>query len=134
MAVISGYTAKIVIVDRHEPEHEVARRLLELAEDKGYDARVVEAQRGEHDAPLSFRVPGDVADEFDSERRNNWSDKIENDDEKRGDQDNRYVAGDAYAADNIARAEQARTDNTAAEDTQTAPKARTERPGKAPSK
>src|SRR5512143_2302611 len=128
MAVISGYTARIVIMDRHEPEHEVAQRLLELAEEKGYDPRVVEAQRGEHDAPLSFRVPKDVADDFDGERASLWSDKIENDDEKTEDQDNRYVAGDAYAADNVARAAQARAENSAAEDNQPAPKARTERP------
>lgn len=62
----------IVIVDLHEPHHEVAARLLELAEAKGYEARVVEAQRGEHDAALSFRVPQDVADAFDADRAERW--------------------------------------------------------------
>ncbi len=64
--------AGIVIVNTHEPEHEVATRLLELAEEKGYEARTVEAQRGEHDAALSFRVPVDVADALDAERGDRW--------------------------------------------------------------
>ena len=130
----------IVIVNRYEPEHEVGQRLIELAEKKGYDARTVEAQRGEHDAALSFRVPDDVAEEFNADRGDRWSDKIENDVEKTDDQgEPRHLAGDAYAADNLRRAEQARTDNTvaadgAATDDPNAPKARTERPGKAPTK
>jgi len=62
----------VVIINKHEPEGEVAARLLELAQDKGYNPSVVEAQRGEHDAGLSFRVPQDVADEFLSEREDRW--------------------------------------------------------------
>ena len=62
----------IVIINRHEPEGEVAARLLELAEEKGYDPRVIEAQRGEHDAELSFRVPYDVQDAFESDRADRW--------------------------------------------------------------
>lgn len=62
----------IVIINKHEPEGEVAARLLELAQEKGYDARVVEAQRGEHDAVLSFRVPYDVQDAFESDRADRW--------------------------------------------------------------
>lgn len=62
----------VVIINKHEPEGEVASRLLELAEDKGYNPSVVEAQRGEHDAGLSFRVPQDVADAFEKDRADRW--------------------------------------------------------------
>lgn len=68
----TDYPIAVVIVDRHEPEGETAGRLLGLAEEKGYDPRVVEAQRGEHDAALSFRVPQDVADAFNAERAERW--------------------------------------------------------------
>jgi hypothetical protein len=70
----TDYPIAIVIVNLHEPHGEVAARLLELAEEKGYDARTVEAQRGEHDAGLSFRVPDDVAKAFDGERADLWPD------------------------------------------------------------
>jgi hypothetical protein len=62
----------IVLVNEHEPHGEVAARLLELAEEKDYAPRVVEAQRGEHDAALSFRVPQDVADAFNADRADRW--------------------------------------------------------------
>lgn len=63
----------IVIINRHEPEGEVAGRLLELADEKGHPASVVEAQRGEvTDANLSFRVPQDVADAFEADRAERW--------------------------------------------------------------
>lgn len=62
----------IVIVNQHEDHGEVAARLLELAQEKGHDPRTVEAQRGEHDAALSFRVPEDVAEAFDAERAERW--------------------------------------------------------------
>lgn len=62
----------IVIINLHEPEGEVSARLLELADELGHEARIVEAQRGEHDAALSFRVPQDVADAFDAERAERW--------------------------------------------------------------
>jgi hypothetical protein len=62
----------VVIINRHEPEGETATRLLELARDKGYDDSVVVAQRGEHDAALSFRVPQDVADDFNADRADRW--------------------------------------------------------------
>lgn len=68
----TDYPIAIVIIDRHEPEGETAGRLIELAEAKGYDARTVEAQRGEHDAALSFRVPQDVADAFNEDRADRW--------------------------------------------------------------
>jgi hypothetical protein len=74
MAVEGGYKVAVVILDRHEPEGETAGRLLEIAEEKGYSPRVVEAQRGEHDAGLSFRVPQDVADAFVGEREDLWPD------------------------------------------------------------
>src|SRR5215469_7291102 len=111
MPVMDGYTTAVVIVDRHEPDHEATARLLELAEEKGYDPRTVEAQRGEHDAALSFRVPKDVADAFDAERADRWPStaKIKNEDEKEAEQ--RHLPGDAYAADYLAAADAARTEN-----------------------
>lgn len=70
----------VVIVNLHEPHGEVAARLLELADKKGHDVRWVVAQRGEHDAALSFEVPEDVAKAFDRERNGRWPiGKIEND-------------------------------------------------------
>jgi hypothetical protein len=86
----NGYPIAIVIINKHEPEGETAGRLLEIADEKGYGPRVVEAVRGEHDAALSFRVPEDVAQAFDSERADLWPDdgsKIENVGEKTSDQD-----------------------------------------------
>jgi hypothetical protein len=68
----TDYPIAVVIINQHEPEGEVSGRLLELAEEKGYDARTVEAQRGEHDASLSFRVPQDVAEAFDADRADRW--------------------------------------------------------------
>lgn len=62
----------VVIINKHEPEGEVAARLLELAQEKDYNPSVVVAQRGEHDAGLSFRVPDDVADAFIADRANWW--------------------------------------------------------------
>jgi hypothetical protein len=62
----------IVIINKHEPEGETAGRLIELATEKGYDTREVVAQRGEHDAALSFRVPQDVADAFNADRADRW--------------------------------------------------------------
>lgn len=118
----------IVIVNTHEPDHEVATRLLELADEKGYDARTVEAQRGEHDAGLSFRVPDDVAEEFEKDRADRWPSKVEEDDEARP------VAAlneDAVAADNTRTATDAAT--TAAQ-TESDGQARTRRPGKAQEK
>ncbi len=71
----------IVIIDRHEPEGETAARLLELAEEKGYAPRSVEAQRGEHDAALSFQVPEDVAEAFNADRADRWpSTPVDDDD------------------------------------------------------
>jgi len=74
MPAEDGYKVAVVILDRHEPEGESATRLLEIADEKGYSPRVVEAQRGEHDAGLSYRVPEDVAEAFNAERRDLWSD------------------------------------------------------------
>lgn len=128
MSVESGYNVAVVIVNRHEPEGETSGRLLELAEEKGYSPRVVEAQRGEHDAALSFRVPEDVAEAFNGERAKLWpADKIENDDEDVAD-----VGNDAYAADQARAAKAARAENaqTAEEKTTTTP-ARESRTGKA---
>lgn len=61
-----------VIVNTHEPHGEVAARLLALADEKGHEVRSVVAQRGEHDAALSFQVPQDVAEAFDAERAERW--------------------------------------------------------------
>jgi hypothetical protein len=82
MATGSDYPVAVVLINRHEPEGEVAGRLMELADGKGYDARTVEAQRGEHDVSLSFRVPLEVADAFNGDRGERWPEvtKIENDD------------------------------------------------------
>lgn len=107
MPVESGYKVAVVIIDRHEPEGEVATRLLELAEEKGYSPRVVEAQRGEHDAGLSFRVPKDVADAFDAKRASAWP-------EKDGEAETTEPAplnGDAYEADQARAAEATRAEN-----------------------
>jgi hypothetical protein len=62
----------IVIINLHEPEGETAGRLIELAGEKGYDSAVVVAQRGEHNAALSFRVPEDVAEAFNADRADRW--------------------------------------------------------------
>lgn len=90
----------IVIVNTHEPDHEVAQRLLELAKEKGHDERSVEAVRGENDANLSFRVPDDVAEEFESDRAERWSDKIENDDDRAVNRPVAAINEDAVAAEN----------------------------------
>lgn len=130
----SDYDIAIVIVNRHEPEGETAARLMEIAADKGYDSRVVEAQRGEHDSALSFRVPEDVAEAFNADRADRWpADKIENDDEKRAEQERAGVDGDAYAADQTRRANTAREANAAeaTEDDDTNTPGRKTRPGKA---
>lgn len=127
----------IVIINRHEPEGEVSTRLLELADEKGHDARTVEAQRGEHDAALAFRVPQDVADAFNDERADRWPAKIENDDEMVADQAG--VNEDAYAADQTRRAQEAAAQNAADSDTEmvdddnnpNTPPVRKARPGKA---
>lgn len=74
MTAEQGYDIGIVIVNEHEPEGETSGRLLAIAEEKGYGPRVVEAQRGQHDAALSFRVPKDVADQFNAERADLWPD------------------------------------------------------------
>jgi hypothetical protein len=123
----------VVITNRHEPEGEVAARLLELASEKGYDARTVEAVRGEHDAGLSFRVPQDVADAFDGERADRWPDKIENDGEKASDLPSASVGEDAYAADQArAAAAQASLNQQQSNDAeQNAPAASRTRQGKA---
>jgi hypothetical protein len=118
----------IVIVNTHEPDHEVAQRLLELADEKGYEPPVVEAQRGEHDANLSFRVPDDVAEEFEKDRADRWPSKIENVDET----DAASLNEDAVAADNVRAAQDAAT-TAATTDDQDATTSR-KRPGKATEK
>lgn len=70
----------IVIVNTHESDYEVAARLLELAHEKGHDVRTVEAQRGEHDAGLSFRAPDDVVEAFEADRAKRWPSEIEDGD------------------------------------------------------
>ena len=64
MPVEDGYKVAVVILDLDQDEGDAATQLLSIAESKGYSPRVVEAQRGEHDAKLSFRVPEDVAKAF----------------------------------------------------------------------
>jgi hypothetical protein len=117
-------TTAIVIINQHEPEGEVTALLLELAEEKGHDPRTVEAQRGEHDAALAFRVPADVAEAFDADRADRWpADKIENDAVTTA-----GVDQDAYAADQARRANDTRAANA---DEKTSTPNRTSRPGKA---
>jgi len=70
----------IVIVNRHEPHAAVAGRLLDLAVELGFGVRSVVAQRGEHDAALSFQVPQDVADAFDEERADRWPASVDDGD------------------------------------------------------
>lgn len=81
---MNGETADgkaIVIINTHEPEGEAAGRLLELAQEKGYNPSEVVAQRGEHDASLSFRVPVEVAEAFEADRSKRWpSDEATDDD------------------------------------------------------
>lgn len=81
MAVGADYPVAVVLINRHEPEGETAGRLMEIAEEKGYDSRVVEAQRGEHDVALSFRVPEDVAEAFNADRADRWPAPEESDGE-----------------------------------------------------
>lgn len=133
MSTGSDYDNAIVIINRHEPEGETAARLMEIAAEKGYDSRTIVAQRGEHDAALSFRVPEEVAEAFNAERADRWpADKIENDDEKRAEQERAGVDGDAYAADQTRRANAAREANAAeASDDDTNTPGRKTRPGKA---
>lgn len=123
MTTGADYRVAIVLINRHEPEGEVAGRLLTLAEEKGYDLRSVEASRGEHDVSLSFRVPEDVAEEFNADRAERWPDKIENDGEKASEQDDREVVagvnGDAYAADQARSAQAAAATNAAEADADT---------------
>lgn len=59
----------VVIPNQHEPEHEVAGRLLELA---GDDPRQVHALRGEHNVPIAFQVPAELADQFNAGRADWW--------------------------------------------------------------
>jgi lipocalin len=112
MATGADYNVAVVLVNEHEPHSEVATRLIEVAEEKGYDPRVVEAVRGENDAALSFRVPEDVAEAFNADRADRWSAKIENDGEKADDQPVPTVDGDAYAADEQRRVNAVRAANT----------------------
>lgn len=122
-----NYPVAVVLINRHEPEGEVAGRLMELAEDNGYDVRAVEAQRGEHDVPLSFRVPQDVADAFNSDRDERWP-------ETGGDDEERKVAGvdgDAYEADSARTAQETRAANAADTGDDTNTPARKTRAGKA---
>lgn len=62
----------VVHVQTHEPQEEVANYLIELATQKEYPAQVVEAVRGESDVNLAFRVPDDVAEEFEANRASKW--------------------------------------------------------------
>lgn len=117
----------IVIINEHEPEGETATRLLELARDKGYDDTVVEAQRGEHDAALSFRVPSDVAEAFNKDRDDRWPSKIENADEMRP----APVNGDAYDADSKRTAVETAATNAVEADDNDNTTPRRNRPGKA---
>lgn len=120
----------IVIINRNEPEGEVAGRLLELAVEKGYTPSDVEAQRGEHDAALSFRVPHDVAAAFEEDRAQRWPTTGEV-----ADEDRTPPAGaneDAYAADSARQAEDVRSTGELVDDDNdpNTPPVRKTRPGK----
>jgi hypothetical protein len=119
----------IVIVNRHEPEGDVAQRLLELATEKGHDARTVEAVRGEHDATLSFRVPEDVAEAFNADRGDRWPSKLEG--EEGSDRPVAALNEDAFEADARRAAMDVAAANTeeaaADEDTDTSPARRRRR-------
>lgn len=125
-----GNGQAIVLINRHEPEGEATSRLLEIARDKGYDDSVVVAQRGEHDVALSWRVPQDVAEEFNGERDSNWPAKIENDDETDTDQHVAGVDGDAYAADSKRNANTAAVANAVNDNGDPNNSPATKRPGK----
>lgn len=112
----SDYNVAVVLVNRHEPEGEAAGRLIEIATEKGYDPRVVEAARGDHDVALSFRVPEDVAEEFNADRADRWPTKIENDDEKADVPPAAGVNEDAFAADQARSAHAAAVENAADDD------------------
>jgi hypothetical protein len=64
----------IVHLKDHEPEHEAAQYLLELAseDDRYTPENDVMALRGETLAKLSFQVPDDVAEKFEAERASKW--------------------------------------------------------------
>lgn len=129
MSTSTDYPVSVVIVNRTEPEGEVAGRLIHLAKELDYDVRTVQASRGDHDAALSFRVPKEVADAFEADRAERFSAKIENDDETASGQAG--LNEDAYAADGARVAkENAAADGTTDDDQTTTP-ARTTRTGKA---
>ena len=113
MATGSDYNVAVVLINRHEPEGEVAQRLMELADEKGYDSRVVEAQRGEHDVALSFRVPEDVAEAFNADRADRWQEpKVGPDGQPLADDaDAEKMAAERDAADNKAASDRAADDD-----------------------
>lgn len=133
----SNYPLAIVILNRHEPEGETAGRLIELAEEKGYGLRVVEAVRGDHDAGLSFRVPKDVADAFDAERDGRWPVPVPEDQDTTPRDTSIPVDADGNKIENNPAVTPATADNgnedaeTADDDDQNTNPARRARPGKA---
>jgi hypothetical protein len=127
----SDYDIAVVLVNRHEVEGEVAGRLLEIADEKDYDPRVVEAVRGDHDTALSFRVPQDVADAFNKDRASRWpSEPTKAEKAEDGTVAEADLNADAYAADQERRAAEGRQANVDRENPDITP-ARTPRATKA---
>lgn len=126
----TDYPIAVVLVNRHENEGEVAGRLLEIAEEKDYDPRVVEAARGDHDTALSFRVPQDVADAFGKDRDSRWPSTPTKADKAEDGAAEADLNADAYAADQERRAAEGRQANADQADPDITP-ARTSRAAKA---
>lgn len=127
----TDYPIAVVLVNRHENEGEVAGRLLEIAEEKDYDPRVVETARGDHDTALSFRVPQDVADVFGKDRATRWpSSPTKAEKADGGEVAEADLNADAYAADQERRAAEGRQANADQDNPDITP-ARTPRAAKA---
>ena len=59
----------IIITANHEPEHEVAEKLLAMADEAGYSPAVVKTERAEG---LVFDVPDEIGQPFVDNRADWW--------------------------------------------------------------
>lgn len=77
----------IIITANHEPEHEVAEKLLAMADEAGHGASAVKTERAEG---LVFDVPDDIGQEFVDNRADWWPRDLGDDlgDEELVDDDN----------------------------------------------